>query len=244
VRLAARALAITLLVLAAFAAGGCFSDEPVETRVFVDGTVVDEGPGPAGTMAAAAATTSPVRPLPFSPTVAVSDLDPSAVRGFVMPIADGCLPSRDEVMPNAPRIYRNGVHEGVDFYHGDVCTAIERGTPVRAMYAGVIVRVDHDYQDITPAEGIDHGNGVQSRYAHLEDVAPGLAIGVAVVAGQPVGGIGESGTPESVTAPGTELHLHVEVRVDNEFLGSELAPPEVRALWQQLFEPPVSGEAP
>ena len=82
---------------------------------------------------------------------------------------------------------------------------------------------------------IDHGNGVVTRYAHLGVIAEGIEEGVEVEQGQVIGGVGESGTPEAITAPGTELHLHAEVRIGESFLGDELPPGEVRALYRRLF---------
>ena len=46
---------------------------------------------------------------------------------------------------------------------------------------------------------------------------------------------GESGTPESVTDPGTEAHLHFEIRVGDSYLGKGLPPDEVRQLYLQAF---------
>ena len=204
-------------------------------------------------------------PVPFTPTPPISSLDPENLTGFAPPHEGICLPSRDEVMPNAPRTYRNGFHEGVDFYHGDVCIEITRGLPVRAMYEGVVVRAMHDYLNITPEQvgrlaaltesqgfsdpetldtyrgrqvWIDHGNGVTTRYYHLDSIEASLAVGVYLRAGAVVGGVGDSGTPESITDPGLELHLHAEVRVGESFLGEGLPPLEVRALYEHLFTPP------
>lgn len=254
-RLLPPVIALTLLT-------GCF-DQGGETRVFVDGTLVA---GPAAPTPAALVT--PVATVAFTPTPYTSDLDPADLTGFTFPIAGACLPSRDEVMPNAPRPYRNGVHEGVDFYDGDVCTSVSRGTPVLAMHAGVVIRADLDYVDITAeqvsaleaktsAQGfsdpetldafrgrqvwIDHGNGVVSRYAHLSAIAPGIDVAVEVAAGEVIGAVGESGTPESVTDPGTEIHLHVDVIVGEHFLGEGLAPDEVRRLYTRLFSAPAAG---
>ena len=59
-----------------------------------------------------------------------------------------------------------------------------------------------------------------------------------------IGAVGESGTPESVIAPGTEMHLHAEVRVEDSFLGAGLDIVEVRALYARLFgseEPSQAG---
>lgn len=89
---------------------------------------------------------------------------------------------------------------------------------------------------------IDHGQGIVTRYCHLESIEDWVAVGVDVAAGDVIGGIGESGTPESVTAPNTELHLHAEVRVGDSFLGADLPPEEVQALYVRLFEPaPADG---
>src|SRR5256885_1692160 len=46
------------------------------------------------------------------------------VHGLAVPIADAPLPSDPELLPNAPREYRAGWHEGVDF-------PADTGTPVR-----------------------------------------------------------------------------------------------------------------
>ena len=61
--------------------------------------------------------------------------------------------------------------------------------------------------------------------------------------GQPIGGIGESGTPESVLAPGTDIHLHYEVRVGDSFLGDGLPPDIVRGLYERLFSDPAADSA-
>jgi murein DD-endopeptidase MepM/ murein hydrolase activator NlpD len=181
------------------------------------------------------------------------------LRGFVFPIVGACLPQGQQLMPNAPRPYRQGVHEGVDFYDSDNCVSITRGTPVVAAKAGVVIRSDLNYVDMTPAEldahlanpttdealdafrgrqvWIDHGGGVVTRYVHLLSIAPGITQGTRVSAGQIVAFVGESGTPESITNPGTEYHLHFEVWVGGSFLGKGLPPAEVRRLYTLFFSP-------
>jgi murein DD-endopeptidase MepM/ murein hydrolase activator NlpD len=167
-------------------------------------------------------------------------------------------------MPNAARDYRGGVHEGVDSYDVDNCTTIEKNTPAIAAKDGVVVRADHDYHELTQAEldaanaridagdpnafevidlfrgrqvWIDHGNGVISRYAHLEGIPADIVEGRQVVQGEVVGYIGDSGTPESISSPDQEIHLHWELRVGDTFLGAGLPPEEVRAIYHGLFEP-------
>ena len=245
----------------------CLGGDDQPATILVDGTPLPPRDPEAGSPSTTAPLAGPtLAPVPFTPTPPVSSLDPDDLTGFVVPHDGACLPSRDEVMPNAPRVYRNGTHEGVDFYHGDVCTEIGRGLPVRAMYEGVVTRAMHDYRDITPhtvgtlaarteAQGfsdpealdvyrgrqvwIDHGNGVVTRYCHLDGIEPSVDIGVYVRRGDAIGGVGDSGTPESITDPGLELHLHAEVRIGDSFLGAGLPAAEVRALYDHLFSPAV-----
>jgi murein DD-endopeptidase MepM/ murein hydrolase activator NlpD len=259
-RLPAWRVGLLLVVASALLGVACLGGGDDDPEVTVNGTPL--------TTATAAATDTPSTPEPTAtiatvePPPQTSNLDPDALEGFTMPIAGACLPSRDAVLPNAPRVYRNGVHEGVDFYGGDVCIAITRGQDVIAMFEGIVIRADHDYTDITAQQvtdlaaktaeqgftdpetldiyrgrqvWIDHGNGIVTRYAHLEGVADTIDVGVRVQAGAVIAYIGESGTPESITDPGTEVHLHAEVRVGDSFLGDGLGPAEVREDYSQLF---------
>ena len=125
--------------------------------------------------------------------------DEPVVSGFKMPIAGACLPKSDKLMPNAPREYRKGTHEGVDFYNSDSCTRVTKGTQVLAAKAGKVIRVDRKYVDVnkkqvdaflanpdTPASldqfrgrqvWIDHGGSIVTRYCHLNGVATGFEVG-------------------------------------------------------------------
>ena len=242
----------------------CGGTQQAPPRVIVDGAVL-----PTATATAAVATATPaLEPLPFSPTPPASALDAADLRGFILPIEGGCLPGYDGLMPNAPRAYRNGVHEGVDWYDLSSCARIAEGTAVFAMYGGVVVRADLDYLDLTPRQvaelaertaqqgssdpetldlyrgrqvWIDHGNGIVTRYGHLGAIHEDVYLGAGVQRGQVIAFVGESGTPESVTDPGTEMHLHAEVRVGDGFLGEGLPPDEVRRLWERLFGPAESA---
>ena len=249
------------LALAAPLAAACARSRNTTTDVIVDGTVL---------VPPSATATTPV-PTPEALTVEVtpppSKLNPEELRGFVMPIDGGCLPGFDGLMPNSPRAYRFGIHEGVDWYDQSSCARVGRGTPVLAMYGGVVVRADQDYVELTPTTlgnlerrtedcacsdpeivdefrgrqiWIDHGNSVVTRYAHLQSISEAVYVGAEVRQGQPVGGVGESGTPESVTDPGSQLHLHAEVRVGDGYLGEGLPAADVRALYERLFGPPLA----
>lgn len=203
-------------------------------------------------------------PAPPTATATPEAPDLTIFRNFLFPIAGGCLPESDALMPNAPREYRGGVHEGVDFYGYDNCVSIDAGMPVLAAKDGVVVRADLDYTALTEEElaaaneriaqggandfevidlfrgrqvWIDHGKGIITRYAHLSGIAEGVTEGARVAAGQPIAYVGDSGTPESLSNPGQEIHLHWELRVGESFLGASLAPEEVREIYTRVFEP-------
>lgn len=55
---------------------------------------------------------------------------------------------------------------------------------------------------------IDHGQGVYTRYAHMDYLAPGIAPGVALGFGHPVGQMGASGNAQGP-------HLHYEILTGN-----------------------------
>ncbi|MBB5517281.1 peptidoglycan DD-metalloendopeptidase family protein [Amphiplicatus metriothermophilus] len=93
------------------------------------------------------------------------------------------------------------VHQGVDI-------RAPRGAPVTAPADGVIVAATDVYED-KPAWGkvvvIDHGNGLVTRYAHLDSYA--VRKGDRVKAGQTIARVGATG---DVAGP----HLHFETLID------------------------------
>ncbi len=252
------------LVRGAAATGGLFllacggDEKPVETATLgASPTAGGDTPRPSATPTASA-TVSPTGTAATTAT-AVPLTGPT---GFAYPIAGACMPAGDQLMPNAPRTYRNGIHEGLDFYPGLACAPIQRGTPILAAKDGTVIRADLNYQDITLAQvqeldaktkaqgfsdpvtldiyrgrqvWVDHGGGIVTRHCHMQFIDPAIKVGVAVKTGTVLGGVGESGTPEFITAPNTELHLHWELRVGDSFLGSGLPPTTVRALYVRVF---------
>ena len=198
-------------------------------------------------------------------TEAVTEAQPeSELTGFIIPIDGACLSGFEGHFPSSPREYRNGTHEGFDFYGFASCRTIDNGTAVLAAKAGTIVRIDQTYTEITLAQfeeatdpsvvtlnpdvrakyldrlrgrqvWIDHGAGVVTRYAHLSAVAVDLQLGDVVRAGRVVGFVGESGQLEAITAPGTDWHLHFEIRVNEGYLGEGLTAPLARALYAESF---------
>jgi murein DD-endopeptidase MepM/ murein hydrolase activator NlpD len=127
---------------------------------------------------------------------------PHATGEFVKPLdrawisqGFGCTTySFEPVDPNCP-----GGH-----WHSGIDLAADRGTPVRATMGGVatVIRSAAGYGLHVI---INHGNGLQSLYAHLDSVT--VASGEAVSSGQVIGAVGSTGNS---TGP----HLHFEVRRD------------------------------
>lgn len=167
------------------------------------------------------------------------------------------LTSRDLQMPGAPRHYRQGVHEGTDFYWA-------KGTPVYAAAAGTVIRATVAYETptegafnrrraenlelgYTPPDNLDfyrgrqiwilQADGLVARYAHLSEIASGIVEGTAVTAGQQIGLIGNSGSPASVDSETADAHLHFELWLDGHYLGQFLRPIEIRELLERRFAP-------
>jgi murein DD-endopeptidase MepM/ murein hydrolase activator NlpD len=167
---------------------------------------------------------------------------------FAVPIEGGDIPEDPQLLPGAPRDYRAGIHEGIDF-------PAPAGTPVLAAASGTVARVDTSFLDwtreqqevalyealtlgYTPAATldrirgrqvwIDHGNGVITRYAHLSAVEP-LSVGDRIEAGTLIGQVGSSGYPQG--GP----HLHFEVRVGDRFYGDGLSGDALVRVVSRLF---------
>lgn len=98
-----------------------------------------------------------------------------------------------------PFTHRRKLHKGVDYQ-------APRGTPVRAAGPGVI-RVARRKRGYGRVVMIDHGAGVQTRYAHLQRIA--VEPGERVAPGMLIGTVGSTGR---ATGP----HLHFELRIDGE----------------------------
>lgn len=100
--------------------------------------------------------------------------------------------------PGRPTPQANPFHHGVDL-------SARRGTPLLAPADGIVVESTDLYQGqekFGKVIVIDHGGGLQSMYAHLDQRA--VSAGDAVTAGQPIGKTGNTG---KTTGP----HLHFEV---------------------------------
>ncbi len=178
-----------------------------------------------------------------------------SLRGWLVPIAGSPLTQRDLQMPGAPRHYRLGIHEGVDFYWS-------AGTQVRAAAEGVVLRATHDYTlpdeaqiaqwrqeswalGMTSPAALDgfrgrqvwiqHENGMVSRYVHLGGIEPNVVEGARVERGQLIAQVGNSGSPGSIAGINEDAHLHFELWLNEHYLGQSLRPIEVREWLERIF---------
>lgn len=94
-----------------------------------------------------------------------------------------------------------GYHQG----HYAIDIGSWKGKPIVAADAGFVIRAGWDDSGYGFILVIDHGNGMQTLYAHLDDFR--VAAGDAVEQGQTIGLMGASGNT-------TGVHLHFEVIVD------------------------------
>lgn len=99
------------------------------------------------------------------------------------------------------------MHNGQDYQPA-------RGTPVYAVAAGIVSRAGQggDYGNLVR---VDHADGYQSGYAHLQDGSIAVAEGTTIKAGTFIGRVGTTGSS-------TGDHLHLEIK-----LGSVFKDPQV-----------------
>ncbi|MDO8688664.1 MAG: peptidoglycan DD-metalloendopeptidase family protein [Dehalococcoidia bacterium] len=201
-----------------------------------------------------------------TPTATASPQVVASRLGFVMPVRGAHVPEWLDLVPGAPRVYRSGVHEGVDFGYNSVGVTVLVGTPVLAAGDGVVVRADLNYREPSKEEidqllarcasqgntseadldtlrgkqvWIDHGQGVVTRYAHLDRIAPGVKAGMSVTRGQLIAYVGLSGIPDGGVGDGP--HLHFEIRVGDTYLGQGLSQVQARNLYVQALSGKTAG---
>jgi murein DD-endopeptidase MepM/ murein hydrolase activator NlpD len=180
---------------------------------------------------------------------------------YVFPIAGGNLPEDPKLLPNAPRAYRGGVHEGVDLFTKGDGAAIICGEPVLNARRGWIIRADHDwnrlgereYKMITSelktkpdADRLDRlrgrqvwvrsDDGVVIRYCHLRDIAA-IRVGLNIGPGTRIGTVGNTGTSDGSRGTGGNCHLHFEIWPKaTAYLGKGASSEKARRAYAALFE--------
>lgn len=188
----------------------------------------------------------------------------AAPAGLWFPVVGASVPRSEAYLPGAPRVYRNGVNQGFDFYSGDAGIPIPYGTPVVAAADGVVARADNNYSELDQAAwdalieevGINGANeeqldrlrgrqlwlttadGRTLRYAHLSRLRPGIEEGQRVYRGQVIGFVGNSGTDDGVRGTSGGARLHFEIWQDEQFFGQDLDSEELRVRAASLFVGP------
>ncbi|MBR6634421.1 MAG: peptidoglycan DD-metalloendopeptidase family protein, partial [Clostridia bacterium] len=122
--------------------------------------------------------------------------------GMIFPLkCSGVYISSPYGMRTHPTTGEYKLHTGTDF-----CAAGIDGKTVYAVKGGEVI-----YAAKHKAYGnfviIDHGKGISSCYAHMQDGSMRVSVGDKVQQGQPIGKVGTTGYS---TGP----HLHFEIRVD------------------------------
>ena len=125
--------------------------------------------------------------------------DINGIKLAVTPIT-GTITSRYGV---SSRI-RKSTHTGLDI-------AATKGTPIKVVAAGTVIAASYDgsYGKLVK---VDHGNGVETWYAHTSKMY--VKVGEQVEAGDVIATVGSTGNS---TGP----HLHLEIRVNGEHVNPQ-----------------------
>ncbi len=181
--------------------------------------------------------------------------------GIGIPVPKGQLPSHLGVFPGARRLYRYGIHAGVDFFNG-AGNKVVMGTPALAADGGKIIRIDRNFKDMdeptfnrvmsqcardhTTSDHnedlfrgcqvwLDHGNRMVTRYAHVDKINAKLKKDAFVNRGDVVGYIGVSGTGQNLPGKAKYPHLHFEIWLDGHYVGYGLTPGETLGVYEDIF---------
>ena len=185
---------------------------------------------------------------------------------ILFPIKGVVLTNQSNLLPNAERKYRNGIHEGIDI-------VVPFMTPVFASLDGIIVVANTEYKDIdiesynnflkttdrmkkTPKDIYNHillgkhiiidhgfdylpGYRTTSTYAHLEKIND-KKVGDFIKKGELIGYVGNSGTKYGALNNLLGAHLHWEIHFENEnnkyYLGQNISKEDILKLSNKLFE--------
>ncbi|MGO4887947.1 M23 family metallopeptidase [Anaerobacillus sp. MEB173] len=180
------------------------------------------------------------------------------------PILDAQVSTIPNHLPGAKRPYRNGYHEGMDWYAYATGSDINRDTPIYAMAEGIVVRADHDFEDYSSVDirnkdlmlttemgetpeyifdrlrgrqvWVQYENGVMNRFAHLDAIPDSIKVGDKVDEKTIIGYVGNSGTSGAVNQDDTELHLHQDLLIYGELFWKPFTLDEVKEILIRVFE--------
>ncbi|GBF11096.1 M23 family metallopeptidase [Tepidibacillus sp. HK-1] len=178
------------------------------------------------------------------------------------PLKGAKVSTRDSHLPGALRSYRNGFHEGIDWYTGVTGITINQTTPVLSMADGSVVRVDHDFVELTKKERtellniakssnqtpeyildrlrgrtvwVQYPKGVLVRYAHLSAISKNVVLGKGIKTGEVLGYVGNSGTSDGVFGNDRGLHLHTDILIYNHLFWENLDKRQIRQVLKAIF---------
>jgi murein DD-endopeptidase MepM/ murein hydrolase activator NlpD len=120
----------------------------------------------------------------------------------------GGYPLPGELRVTLPYGWQINPITGDVFFHSGMDLATAVGTPVKAIAPGTVVfaNAQGTYGKLVI---ISHNGGLQTRYAHLENIQ--VSVGQKVQLGDEIGTVGTTGKPTS-----KEPHLHFEVRTSSD----------------------------
>ncbi len=101
---------------------------------------------------------------------------------------------------------RSDPFRGTAAKHAGIDLAAPIGTPIYATADGVVSDAGYNSGGYGNLIKLDHGKGIETRYAHLSAIL--VAVGQRVARGQMIGRMGSTGRS-------TGSHLHYEVRIDS-----------------------------
>jgi murein DD-endopeptidase MepM/ murein hydrolase activator NlpD len=179
------------------------------------------------------------------------------------PIEGASVSTIENHLPGAPREYRNGFHEGIDWYDYSTGAEITTDTPVYGMAEGTVVRVDSNFEDYSSADvrnedldyaadightpeyildrlrgkqvWVQYDNGVLNRFAHLSAVANDLEVGQSIDEETIIGYVGNSGTSSALEDGDGDLHLHQDLLIYGELFWEPFTLEETTEILQELW---------
>jgi len=117
---------------------------------------------------------------------------------FILPVTEGTITSGFG--------YRPDPVTGEVTYHTGIDVAADEGTPVVAALGGTVLAIEEDESYGKMVE-IDHGQGIVTLYAHLQEAA--VVAGDTVEQGDVIGKVG-------MTGKATSPHCHFEVIISGQ----------------------------
>ena len=200
-------------------------------------------------------------PVSVSESPGLADAVESAVS---LPVTTCNVPfGNPNLVVGAPRDYRSGTHNGLDFNCGTTDHVIQSAA------AGQVIFVVNDYLDASVDDRnrvldqtvaafdtpfwtlanlygnfvvIDHelasGQRAVTIYAHLSEVGPEILPGQLVDSGAPLGFVGNSGTSaaaDGITNNHGSVHLHWELHINDRPIGYLEDPTDTEPLYQQIL---------